>query len=256
MSDLIVSKNKKIATLTLNRPEMSNAISMEIIEGIEKKLREFERDDSVRVVILTGAGKYFCAGGDLLAMDEKTGMFAGGPDELRKNYEKGIQRIPRIIESFHKPLIAAINGAAIGAGCDLACMCDLRIAEEKSKFGETFNKLSLVPGDGGTFFLSRIVGYAKAMEMFLTGDIYSAEEALKMGLINKVVDSNQLETEALNLANKISENPPSAVEMTKRSLKMSQRGDLESALSLLSAYQGIVQNSPEHSERVKKLLKN
>ncbi len=199
-TDLLVEKDESLLWVTLNRPQYSNAFSDEMIASLCRLLREADWDDDIRVIILTGAGKAFCAGGDVKAMEEKTGMFAGDPEGLRRRYTKGIQQIPLTIEALHTPLIAMVNGAAIGAGCDLACMCDIRLGCKYSKFGETFAKLALVPGDGGTFFLQRVLGYAKAMELSLTGRIVSAEEALSLGLLNNIVEENLLKFETQKLA--------------------------------------------------------
>ena len=154
-SNLLVEMDKPLLWATLNRPHCSNAFSDEMIYELCGLLREADWDDDVRVIMLTGAGKTFCAGGDVKAMEGKTGMFAGDPEELRRRYTKGIQQIPLTIEALHTPIMAMVNGPAIGAGCDLACMCDLRMGCRHSRFGETFAKLALVPGDGGTFFLQR-----------------------------------------------------------------------------------------------------
>jgi len=141
-----------------------------------------------------------------------------------------------------------VNGPAIGAGCDLSVMCDLRVAGKSAKFAETFSKLSLVPGDGGTFFLQRVVGYSKAMEMFLTGDSYNGEQALAMGLINKLCDDNNLENETFELATKISQNGPIAQAMTKQALKAYKFSDLSSQLNMLATFQGIAQRTHDHQE--------
>lgn len=180
--DLLVNQDTSLLWITLNRPRQSNAFSDAMIADLCSLLREADWDDDVRVIILTGAGKTFCAGGDVNAMENKTGMFAGDPEELRRRYTKGIQQIPLTIEALHTPIVAMVNGAAIGAGFDLACMCDIRMGCRHSRFGETFVKLALVPGMGGTLFLQRIVGYAKAMKLSLTGRIFDADEALALGL--------------------------------------------------------------------------
>lgn len=243
-------EQKHILWLTLNNPEASNAISKEMIESLVHVLDQADNDAQVRVIVLTGAGKCFCAGGDIKAMENKEGMFAGEPNQLRNLYRQGIQKIPKAMEALQTPIIAMVNGAAVGAGCDLTAMCDIRIASRKAKFAETFSKLSLVPGDGGTFFLQRIVGHAKAMEMFLTGNMYSAEEALSMGLVNFLHTPEQLREETCKIAVKISNNGPIAIGMTKKALKAGHKADLNSHLDLLAAYQGIVQRTEDHFEAI------
>lgn len=247
-ADLKVKREEHLLWITFNRPQGSNAFSIEMIEALVTLLKHADIDPEVRVILFTGEGKSFCAGGDIKAMEKKEGMFAGESNELRELYQKGIQQIPLTMEALKTPTIAVVNGAAIGAGCDFTAMCDLRIGSDKAKFGETFSKLALVPGDGGTYFLPRVVGYPKAMEMFLTGKIYSAQEALSFGLLNEMVDSSKLIETAGLLASKIANNAPVAIQMTKKAMKTNYLQGLQSALDLLSAYQGITQRSEDHFE--------
>ncbi|WP_374000327.1 enoyl-CoA hydratase-related protein [Bdellovibrio bacteriovorus] len=243
---LSVSKKSYTLWVTLNNPEQSNAISLEMVDSLTRVLKFADFDPEVRVIVLKGEGASFCAGGDVKAMQNKTGMFAGESNELRMRYIHGIQQIPKCIEELSTPVIAMVNGPAIGAGCDLAMMCDLRIGTAKSKFGETFVKLGLVPGDGGTFFLQRVIGYSKAMQMSLTGDLVSGEEALKWGLLNYLVEEATLEAEAEKLATKLAANPPVAVQMTKKAMKMAYLNDLSTILDISAAYQGITQRTEDH----------
>ena len=254
--DLLVEPDPPLLWITLNRPECSNAFSDEMITELCRLLREADWDDDVRAIILTGAGKTFCAGGDVKAMEEKTGMFAGDPEGLMRRYTKGIQQIPLTIEALHTPLIAMVNGAAIGAGCDLACMCDIRMGCRRSRFGETFATLALVPGDGGTFFLQRIIGYAKAMELSLTGRIVEADEALSLGLLNALVEKEALKTETEGLARSIAANSPVAVSMIKKAIRQARTAEISGHLDLLAAFQGITQRTEDHFRRVRALKKN
>ncbi|ATH08141.1 3-hxdroxyacyl-CoA dehydrogenase [Halobacteriovorax marinus] len=249
-SDLLVEKRESVLILTLDNESMANAITDSMIDSIETVLAHADEDDEIRCIILTGAGIFFCAGGDIKAMESKSGMFAGESNELRRRYNRGIQRIPRAIESLKTPIIAMVGGAAIGAGCDLAMMCDLRVSSERAKFAETFSKLSLVPGDGGTFFLQRVVGYTKAMEMFLTGDIYSGEQVKEMGLSNYQVSHDTLLDFTLSLANKIASNAPIALSLTKMALKSGRTSSLNDQLELLSTMQGISQRTADHFEGI------
>ncbi len=248
LDHLQVELEQHILTITLNRPEASNAFHIPMIEELVSTLDQADQNPDVRVIIITGAGKHFCAGGDIKAMAEKKEMFAGESDELRRRYQHGIQKIPQMMEKLQKPVIAAVNGAAIGAGCDFAAMADIRVGCEFTKMGETFSKLALVPGDGGTYFLPRVVGYTKAMEMFLTGKIYSAYECEGMGLLNEVVDADQLMNTAKRWAHNIAANSPVAIQMTKKALRISYLKDLQTSLDLLSAYQGITQRTADHFE--------
>ena len=252
-TDLMVKKDGPLLWVTLNRPQHSNAFSDEMITELCRLLREADVDADVRVIILTGAGKTFCAGGDVKAMEEKTGMFSGGNEELRRRYMKGIQQIPLTIEALQTPLVAMVNGAAIGAGCDLACMCDIRVGCEQSRFGETFAKLALVPGDGGTFFLQRVVGYAKAMELSLTGRIVQAEEAFELGLLNNLVEVDALKEETETLSRSIAANSPIAVSMIKKAIRQARTAEISSHLDLLAAFQGITQRTEDHFEGIRAL---
>ncbi|MFL5784168.1 MAG: enoyl-CoA hydratase-related protein [Bacteriovoracaceae bacterium] len=244
--DLLVEQKGNALWITLNRPEASNAYSIGMVKGLVEVVRHADIDNSIRVIVFTGAGKNFCAGGDIKAMKGKTGMFAGESNELREAYQAGIQQIPLVLSQVKTPMIAMVNGAAVGAGCDLAAMCDLRIASETAIFAETFAKVGLVPGDGGAFFLSRLVGFGKAMEMFLTCRNYSATEALKMGLVNEVVLPDQLKNRTAEVVEEIVNLPPIAVQMTKKAIAHAHQNDLISHLELMAAYQGITQRSSDH----------
>ncbi len=244
--DLLVEQKGQSLWITLNRPDSSNAYSTGMVSALVEVIRHAYVDNSIRAIVITGAGKNFCAGGDIKAMRGKTGMFAGEANELRETYQSGIQQIPLTISQIKTPLIAMVNGAAVGAGCDLAAMCDLRIASTQAVFAETFAKVGLVPGDGGAFFLTRLVGYGKAMEMFLTCRNYSAEESLKMGLVNEVVLPDQLKTRTQEVVDELLNLPPIAVQMTKKAIIHAHQSDLVSHLELMAAYQGITQRSSDH----------
>ncbi|MBN2706677.1 MAG: enoyl-CoA hydratase/isomerase family protein [Deltaproteobacteria bacterium] len=252
-NDLLVEKKEASIWITLNRPKFSNAFSDDMIVDLCRVLREADWDQDVRVMVLTGAGKSFCAGGDVKAMEEKTGMFAGDPEELRRRYTRGIQQIPLAMESLQTPIIAMVNGAAIGAGCDLACMCDLRIGCGQACFGETFVRLALVPGDGGTFFLQRVIGYAKAMELSLTGRIVEPEEALAIGLLNQLVELEVLRLETEKLVESIAANSPVAVSMIKKAIRHARTAEIHGHLDLLAAFQGIAQRTGDHFEGMRAL---
>ena len=252
---LSVVVKDEVATVTMKNIEKKNALDNDVISSLVLELPKLDRDDGVKVILLRGEGKMFSAGGDIKAMASKTDMFSGDGVELQKNYEWGIQEIPRVIERLSTPIIAVIDGGAVGAGVDLACMCDLRVGSADCFFAETFSLLALVPGDGGTFFLPRVVGYARAMEMFLTGDKYSSEHAYRMGLLNYLVRTHELEDFVEKLCGKIKNSSHQAVRLMKKSLKASWKNrDLETSLDQLSAFQGITQNSIDHEQRLNKLL--
>jgi Enoyl-CoA hydratase/carnithine racemase len=249
---LKVLLDNHVLWLTLNNPEQMNAISLEMVDSLTKVLKYADFDSAVRVIVIKGEGKGFCAGGDIKAMAGKTGMFAGEANELRVRYMHGIQQIPKTIEDLSTPVIAMVNGAAVGAGCDLAMMCDLRVGSPKSKFAETFARLNLVPGDGGTFFLQRVIGYSKAMQMFLTGEMIEGERASQWGLLNFLTTEDGLEAETTRIAKLIAESHgPSAVQMTKKAMKISYLHDLGTSLDLLAGFQGITQRTEDHFEALK-----
>ena len=244
-------KNTHQLWLTLNNPEQMNAITDDMINSLTEVLNHADFDKNIRVVVLTGKGKNFCAGGDIKAMEEKSGMFAGESNELRSRYQHGIQRIPQCMENLSVPVVAMVNGAAVGAGCDLSMMCDIRVGNSKTKFSETFTRMGLVPGDGGTFFLQRIVGYSKAMQMFLTAKAIEGHETLSFGLINFMYEESLMESETLKLADVIAANSPVAQKLTKKAMKVSYLHDLQTSLDMLASYQGISQRTSDHFEAIK-----
>jgi 2-(1,2-epoxy-1,2-dihydrophenyl)acetyl-CoA isomerase len=252
--ELITQKEGHLLWIHLNRPEAHNAITMEMIDSIEKVFRYADADPEVRVMILTGEGKSFCAGGDIKNMKEKKEMFEGESNELRLRYRNGIQRIPEIFHRLNTPIIAMVNGAAIGAGCDMVAMCDLAYASEKAKFGETFTKIGLIPGDGGTYYLQRKIGFSKAMEMYMTGDIYDAKQVNNIGLVNDIYSEKKLIEKTKEQALKVAAAAPMAQSMTKRALIHGYEANLTSQLDLLAAYQGITQRSHDHFEALEAIM--
>lgn len=240
--------------LTLDRPEARNAYSDAMIDGLCAALDRLEDDDDVRVVILTGADPAFSAGGDLKAMRDHAGMFAGDSARLRVAYARNIQRVPRRMMAFDKPVVVAINGAAIGAGLDLACMGDVRIASDRAVFGSTFVKVGLVPGDGGAYWLARAVGHGRAAQLALTGDVIDAPTALAWGLVSEVVPHADLLDAAGAVAARIAANAPLAVRLTKQALSRSWDLSADQALELAATYQGIAQRTEDHDEGVAAML--
>lgn len=254
MSDILYDVDHSVATITLNRPDARNAYSAELIGGLVGSLSAAERNDDVRAVIITGAGPAFCAGGDLKAMKEKTGMFEGDPAELRDNYRQGIQSITRRFDSFEKPVIAAINGPAIGAGFGLASMCDIRVASEEARFGASFTRVGLVPGDGSGYLLARAIGFSRALELLLTSRIFDADEAHWIGFVHHVVDPDEVMSTAGDIAARLVAMPQQALRLTKVSLYRSWSGDTEAAMQLAAAFQSLSQNTDEHLEAVEAML--
>lgn len=256
MSFLQATQEGAVVTLTLNAPERRNAISsFGDCAEVEEACRRIARDASVRCVILTGADPAFCAGGDLKGMRDRTGiMEADGPADMRENYRRGIQRIPLALWELDVPTIAAVNGPAIGAGLDLACMCDIRVASERAVFAESFVRVGIVPGDGGAWLLPRAVGLSLAAEMSFTGDPLGARQALEARLVSRVVPHAELLPAARALAGRIARNPPTVLRMTKRLLREGQHMSLASLLEMSAAYQAIAQETADHREAVAAML--
>jgi len=181
-------------------------------------------------------------------MRDKQGMFGGTPEQVAAHYRAGIQRIPRAYQRLQVPIIAAVNGAAIGAGNDLACMCDIRIASHTAKFAESFVKVGIVPGDGGCWLLPRVVGASRAAELAFTGEAIGADEALRIGLVSRVVAPEQLMDEALALAGRIAANPPQVLRWTKQLLHQARTGTLDEALDAAGRFQGLAHQTADHAE--------
>ncbi|CAA7601231.1 Crotonase superfamily [Acididesulfobacillus acetoxydans] len=255
---LLYEKQGYIARIILNRPEALNAFSLPMIRGWAKALADAEEDPKIRVVVLTARGKAFCAGGDTKTMLAGRGFIAGdeegeswGPKALDRKHSltQHIHKVALTLERMDKPVICGIQGAAVGAGLDMALMCDLRLAAESAKLSAGYVKVGLVPGDGGAFFLPRLIGTARALELLWTGDFVTAAEAAAMGLVNRVVPDEALEQSTLALAGKIAQSPPVSVRMIKRAVYSAQRTqDLRTALDLISSQMAIVTELEDYRE--------
>jgi enoyl-CoA hydratase/carnithine racemase len=252
---ILVQFIEGIAILTLNRPEARNPISdNDMVDALVDALTRIDADHSIRAIILTGAGSAFSAGGNLKTMGQPGGLGGDGPARTRDQYRRGIQRLPLAFEALEVPVIAAVNGPAIGAGCDLACMCDIRIASERAVFAESFAKVGLVPGDGGAWLLPRIVGFARATEMVLTGDSLTAAEALAANLVSRVVAAEDLLETAMAIARRIAANPADVVRMSRRLMRESYGSQLTSVLEMSAAMQAVAQSTADHREAVSAML--
>jgi enoyl-CoA hydratase/carnithine racemase len=238
------------AVITLNRPEVRNAFSLEMIELWRRFLEEARVDPGVRVIIVTGHGDTFCSGGDIRDMAEGKLMSWG----MKRFLWEGVHRIALTLEDLDKPVIAAINGAAMGAGLDMALMCDLRVCSERAKLAESYIMMGLVPGDGGAFFLPRLVGVSKALELLLTGEVISPREALEMGLVNRVVVHERLLEETMVLADKIASKPPLAVTLTKRAVVQGQTNSLRAHLDYISSQVALLSETEDHREAARAFL--
>jgi len=257
MTDFLMYERAEngVVTLTMNRPENRNALSEEheMLEFVDM-CNTLERDDTVRAVVLTGAGSAFSAGGNVKHMRDKKSFSAGSPVQICEAYRRGIQKIPMALYHLNVPTIAAVNGPAIGAGMDLSCMCDIRIASQSAIFAASFIKLGIVPADGGAWLLARVLGASKALELMLTGDRITADEALAIGLVARVAPAETMLAEAQAMAARIAEQPPLTLRLTKRLLRESQFASLQSSLELAAAYQALAHNTRDHDEAVAAFL--
>ncbi|HSE95290.1 MAG TPA: enoyl-CoA hydratase [Methylomirabilota bacterium] len=244
--DLLYDVRDGIATLTLNRPDKLNAFTHQMIDRWGTVLTEAQADPAVRVVVVTGAGRAFCAGGDVARMG------TGTPTALdHKNFLwEHIHRIPRALEALDKPVIAMVNGLAVGAGMGMALMCDLRLAADTARFSTGYAKVGLVPGDGDTYFLPRLVGTARALELLWTADFVEAAEAERLGIVNRVVPAARLAEETVALARRLAEGPQVALRMIKRLVYQSMRLDLRTHLDLVSSHMAVVRDTADHREGV------
>lgn len=251
-NDLIFEKNGAVSKITLNRPGQLNAFTPEMIDNWVLALEESQRDDTIRVIIVTGAGRAFCSGGDIKKMGERQDASAL---DRKNTLWKHIHRVPLLLyEQIDKPVIASLNGLAAGAGLDMALMCDLRIAAQSARFAETYANVGIVPGDGGAYFLPRLVGIAKALEMFWTREWVTAEEALRIGLVNRVVPDEDLESETMALAEKIAGAAPLAITLTKRAVYQGMSVDLRTHLDTISSHMVVTNLSKDHREAVQAFI--
>jgi enoyl-CoA hydratase/carnithine racemase len=252
---LLIEREDDVVTVHMNRPETRNALTDPAqMQEFTDLCSELRRDLTVKAMILTGAGKAFCAGGNIKDMKDRAGMFAGSPYTLRNNYRDGIQRIPLALYELEIPIVAAVNGAAIGAGLDLACMCDIRLAAQSATFAESFVRLGIVPGDGGAWLLPRAIGLPRASLMAYTADTIDAAKALEWGLVAQVTPDADLLNEARALARRIAANPGHALRLTKRLLREGQHMRLDTLLELSASFQALAHHTEEHHEAVRAFL--
>lgn len=255
MTDFLISeRDGPVVTLTMNQPEQRNPLTgntavPEFLAAIDR----IHDDSSVRCVILTGNGPSFCAGGDIREMKRQASPEVSEM-EIRQHYRRGIQRLTLALFDLEVPVIAAVNGHAIGAGLDLACMCDIRIASEKARFAESFVKLGIIPGDGGAWLLPRIVGMSRAAELAFTGDMIDAPQALAWNLVSRVVPHETLLEATRELAGRITQNASHGLRLAKRLMREAIHSRLDTVLELSAVFQAVSHKTPDHSEAVDAFL--
>jgi len=251
LTDTIFEKKDTVAVITLNRPDKLNSVKLEQLKELIVRLNEYEQDDGIRSIILTAQGRGFCTGADLAGGGGRPD--AGTPMGMKLSTHI-YSRVSYTIASIEKPVIAAVNGIAAGFGCNLALSCDIIFAAQDAKFIEIFVKRGMSPDGGGTYFLPRLIGMAKAKEIFFTGDAVEAEEALKLGMINRVVPNEQLMDESLQFAKRMAQAPTRSLGMIKRLLNRSFDTDLQTQLDLEAAFQGLATSTEDMKEGVMSFL--
>ncbi|MFC1822899.1 enoyl-CoA hydratase/isomerase family protein [Thermodesulfobacteriota bacterium] len=234
--NVLIKKEKGVATLTLNRPESLNAVNHPLILELAEALEKVGKDESVKAVIITGKGKAFCAGGDL----ERHPSLSTKDNMYRYELVTKTQEVPLNIYNMPKPVIAAINGVVGGAGLDLALACDLRIASDDVTFAEFFVRVGLMSDWGGSYFLPRLIGLGKALEMLLTGDTIDAAEAHRIGLVNRIVPKEKVMVEAKALAQRFAKGPTKAYRFIKQAVYGNLTNDLEKSLEIERYGQGLL----------------
>lgn len=256
MGDFLkVERNGAVLTVTMDRQEDRNAItdpaqSAEFVALAE----DMARDRSVRAMVLTGAGKSFCAGGNVKSMRDKTGMFSGSPFDQRTHYRTTVQTIGKALWELEVPVVAAINGHAIGLGLDITLMCDVRVMAEDALVAESYVKLGIIPGGGGAWLLPRVVGLSNASRMTLTGETIDAATALRYGLASEVVPTAEVLPRAQAIARAIAANPGHATRMAKRMMREGMDQKLPTHLELAAAYQALSHHTEDHGEAINAFL--
>lgn len=243
-----------VVHLCMNNPKKLNALDDAMVNDLTVAISEANDNPTVKVVILTGSGKAFSAGGDVKSMHERSGMFGGGPSQIRHNYRYGIQRLPRILSQIEVPIIAAVHGYAVGGGTDLAAACDIRLAADTAVFSERFIKLGIISGDGGCWLWPRIIGLQNSYMIALTGDWIDAKKALAMGMVLEVVPEEKLLEKAEEYAGRIAQNSSAAIRATKRLIREGANSSLEGGLDLAASIQAGLHFTQEHRDAVAEIV--
>jgi len=247
--EIMFDVDDRVATITLNRPERMNSFSDTLLDEWSDAIIRCQDDDDVRVVVITGAGRAFCAGADLRASGQGDVLMQhAGPAERRNSLRYSVHRVPQALEYLDKPYIAAINGAAVGAGMDMASMADIRIASEQARFGMSYVNVALIPGDGGAWLLPRLIGKQRAYDLIWNGNLFGAEEALEMGYVLKVVPHDELMAETMAYARKLADGPPVAIQLAKQLLRRSETLPFMEALNAAQHAMTIVQSTEDSKE--------
>lgn len=243
-NDLNIDVDGYIGTITLNRPTRKNAFTTPMLHTWAAALRDFQLNDHVRVVVVRGAGDAFCAGADLGDLSE----LDRSPLSTRKLMSEHVHQVARAVDDLTKPLIAGIHGPAIGAGMDMALMCDYRIASDRARLSEGYIRVGLVPGDGGCFYLPRLIGRSRALRLLWTGETVTAEHALNWGIVDEVCSADDFDTRLHTFAQQLAAQPPAAIQMIKTAVRQSDSGDLRAALDLIASHQAVAMATSDSVE--------
>lgn len=248
-SPILMEFYEGVCVIILNRPKQKNAFNKLMIDQWVEALDHAKRNDDIKVILITGKENAFCSGGDINDMQANS-----VPAQTKDYLWRNVHRVALTIHDIDKPIICAINGIAVGAGLDMALMADIRIMAETAKVSEGYINIGLIPGDGGAYYLPRIVGYSKALELLWSGDFISANEAKEMGLVNMVYPSEGFFEKSLEYAKVLAAKPQIAVRLIKRTVKQSIKSDLSSSLDLVSSHFAIVKSTEDHKEAVNAFL--
>jgi len=243
---ITVKKKDRVATVTMNRPEKMNAVNLQMREELVAALQEVAEDPDAMVVVFTGAGRAFCSGLD------HNGLLGGGGEERGPSGTaqevRRMQRISLALQTMDKPTIAMVNGVALGIGCDFAFACDMRVGSDNAYFGSGFVRVGAIPGAGGSWLCTRLMGLGRGLEFLFTGDFLLAEAAERIGVLNKLVPADELEMETMKLAQKIAKGPPIAIRLTKRQAYKALEMDMETSLELASVGQAVAMSTEDYHE--------
>ena len=255
LEDSKLSINRGVALLLFDRDDVRNILTgTAILSDINQVCEWINREPEIGALVISGNGKAFSAGGNIKDMQAKRGMFGGNGFEIQDSYRRGIQKMSLNVHQLEVPVIAAINGPALGAGFDLCCMCDIRIGCELTRLGETFINLGIIPGDGGAWFLPKLVGSQRAAELTFSGRIIDADQALDLGLLLELTTAGKLLETALTLAGSFAEKPRSALRISKRLLQMGQRMPLGDFLDYCASQQSLCHSSDDHRHALEQLI--
>lgn len=250
--NILIEYKESIGIIILNRPEKLNAFHLPMVDEWRYAIKNLINDERVKVIVMTGSGTAFCSGGDIAdLMKARKEM---GPESRKSELTEHVHKLVKELQTTDKPIIAAMNGVATGAGLDLALYADLRYASESARFAETYVRVGLIPGAGGAWLLPRIVGEAKALEMLWTSNFIDAQEAKKLGLINDVFEDSSLMSQVLKIAEKISNGPQGAIRAIKRAIVHGRSSDLYTSLDHISSTYGLIATGPDHHEAVQAFL--